>query len=237
MRKPLAALLGATALIATAASASAQDTVKVGLILSLSGQFADAGIQLQNGIKTYMQQNGDTVAGKKIELIVKDDTGLPDVTKRLTETAQGLTAMQALWGQCLQQVQERGISDAHIAAALPRIQIELVLTAHPTEAKRTIVLEHHRTLYLLLVKRENQIWTPYEQHVIREDIKELAELGILVDRDEDGYMLQIFTKPVGDRPTLFFEIIQRHGAKSFGKGNLKALFEAIEREQDRRGTL
>ncbi len=66
---------------------------------------------------------------------------------------------------------------------------------------------------------------------------ELAELGILVDRDDEGYLLQIFTKPVEDRPTLFFEIIQRRGAKSFGKGNFKALFEAIEREQARRGTL
>jgi 4-hydroxyphenylpyruvate dioxygenase len=72
---------------------------------------------------------------------------------------------------------------------------------------------------------------------IKEDIDELAELGILVDRDDEGYMLQIFTKPVADRPTLFFEIIQRHGSRSFGKGNFKALFEAIEREQARRGTL
>ena len=72
---------------------------------------------------------------------------------------------------------------------------------------------------------------------IDEDLHELAELGILVDRDEEGYLLQIFTKPVEDRPTLFFEIIQRHGAQSFGKGNFKALFEAIEREQARRGTL
>ena len=66
---------------------------------------------------------------------------------------------------------------------------------------------------------------------------DLAELGILVDRDDEGYMLQIFTKPVEDRPTLFFEIIERHGSRSFGKGNFKALFEAIEREQARRGTL
>jgi 4-hydroxyphenylpyruvate dioxygenase len=72
---------------------------------------------------------------------------------------------------------------------------------------------------------------------IREDLKELADLGILVDRDDEGYMLQIFTKPVADRPTLFFEVIQRRGSKSFGKGNFKALFEAIEREQELRGTL
>ncbi len=78
-----------------------------------------------------------------------------------------------------------------------------------------------------------------EQRVgkIDEEIKDLAPLGILVDRDEEGYLLQIFTKPITDRPTLFYEIIERKGAKSFGKGNFKALFEAIEREQALRGTL
>ncbi|MFT3681082.1 MAG: 4-hydroxyphenylpyruvate dioxygenase [Ferruginibacter sp.] len=72
---------------------------------------------------------------------------------------------------------------------------------------------------------------------IDEDLQPLKELGILVDRDDEGYLLQIFTKPLEDRPTLFFEIIQRKGAKSFGKGNFKALFEAIEREQEARGNL
>lgn len=72
---------------------------------------------------------------------------------------------------------------------------------------------------------------------IDEDIKKIKELNILVDRDEEGYLLQLFTKPVEDRPTVFYEIIQRKGAKSFGKGNFKALFEAIEREQEKRGTL
>jgi 4-hydroxyphenylpyruvate dioxygenase len=72
---------------------------------------------------------------------------------------------------------------------------------------------------------------------IDEEIRELRELGILVDRDDEGYLLQIFTKPIMPRPTLFFEIIQRKGARSFGKGNFKALFEAIEREQMLRGTL
>lgn len=72
---------------------------------------------------------------------------------------------------------------------------------------------------------------------IDEDLEPLKELGILVDRDDEGYLLQLFTKPVQDRPTLFFEIIQRKGAKSFGKGNFKALFEAIEREQELRGNL
>jgi len=72
---------------------------------------------------------------------------------------------------------------------------------------------------------------------IDEDLAPLRDLGILIDRDDEGYLLQIFTKPVLDRPTMFFEIIQRKGAKSFGKGNFKALFEAIEREQEMRGTL
>ena len=72
---------------------------------------------------------------------------------------------------------------------------------------------------------------------IDEPLGELARLGILVDRDDEGYLLQIFTRPVEDRPTLFFEIIQRKGSRSFGKGNFKALFEAIEREQARRGNL
>ncbi len=72
---------------------------------------------------------------------------------------------------------------------------------------------------------------------IDENIAELAKLGILVDRDDEGYMLQIFTKPLEDRPTVFFEIIQRKGAMSFGKGNFKALFESIETEQAKRGTL
>ena len=72
---------------------------------------------------------------------------------------------------------------------------------------------------------------------VRVPIEELQERGILVDRDEDGYLLQIFTRPLGDRPTVFFELIERHGSLGFGKGNFKALFEAIEREQERRGNL
>ena len=72
---------------------------------------------------------------------------------------------------------------------------------------------------------------------VRAPIDELQKRGILVDRDEDGYLLQIFTKPIVDRPTVFFELIERHGSMGFGKGNFKALFEAIEREQDRRGNL
>ena len=74
-------------------------------------------------------------------------------------------------------------------------------------------------------------------HELREDIEILKSLGIMIDADEEGYLLQIFTKPIEDRPTLFFEIIQRMGARGFGAGNFKALFESIEREQQKRGTL
>ena len=74
-------------------------------------------------------------------------------------------------------------------------------------------------------------------HELKEDIEKLKGLGIMIDADEEGYLLQIFTKPVEDRPTLFFEIIQRMGARGFGAGNFKALFESIEREQAKRGTL
>lgn len=89
------------------------------------------------------------------------------------------------------------------------------------------------------------LWIPgayYEEAIERvgdigEDFSDLKRLGILVDRDDEGYLLQIFTKPVQDRPTVFFEVIQRHGSRGFGVGNFKALFEAIEREQARRGNL
>ena len=74
-------------------------------------------------------------------------------------------------------------------------------------------------------------------HKFKEDINELQKLGIMSDADEEGYLLQIFTKPIEDRPTLFFEVIQRMGARGFGAGNFKALFESIEREQMLRGTL
>ncbi len=84
------------------------------------------------------------------------------------------------------------------------------------------------TYYSELAGRVGRIDEPFDA---------LERLGILVDRDDEGYMLQIFTRPVEDRPTLFYEIIQRKGSRSFGKGNFKALFEAIEREQALRGNL
>ncbi len=97
-------------------------------------------------------------------------------------------------------------------------------------------LRHNDCSFLRVPKAYYEL-LPERVGAIDEDTERIAELGILVDRDDEGYMLQVFTKPVEDRPTLFFEIIQRKGSKSFGKGNFKALFEAIEREQARRGTL
>lgn len=94
-----------------------------------------------------------------------------------------------------------------------------------------------RGIQFLSVPRSYYDMLPDRVGAIDEDIDVLAELGILVDRDDEGYLLQIFTKPVTDRPTLFYEIIHRKGATSFGKGNFKALFESIEREQALRGTL
>jgi 4-hydroxyphenylpyruvate dioxygenase len=94
-----------------------------------------------------------------------------------------------------------------------------------------------RGVNFLRVPKEYYQDLPTRVGSIRENLEAIAELGILADRDDDGYLLQIFTKPVEDRPTLFFEIIQRQGSQGFGVGNFKALFEAIEREQGRRGNL
>jgi 4-hydroxyphenylpyruvate dioxygenase len=105
---------------------------------------------------------------------------------------------------------------------------DIIHTVSRLQARGLQFLTVPRTYYEVLEERVG---------TIEEDIDELAELGILVDRDDEGYLLQIFTKPITDRPTLFYEIIHRKGAKSFGKGNFKALFEAIEREQALRGTL
>ncbi len=112
----------------------------------------------------------------------------------------------------------------HIAVATDNI----VETVSALKSRGVEFLTVPTTYYDDLLDRVGQI---------DEDLQPLRELGILVDRDEEGYLLQIFTKPVEPRPTVFFEIIQRKGAKSFGKGNFKALFEAIEREQELRGTL
>jgi len=112
----------------------------------------------------------------------------------------------------------------HIAVATD----DIVATVSAMRARGVEFLYVPETYYDDLLERVGKI---------DEDVSVLKKHGILIDRDEEGYLLQLFTKPVVDRPTLFFEIIQRKGAQSFGKGNFKALFEAIEREQEARGTL
>lgn len=112
----------------------------------------------------------------------------------------------------------------HIAVATD----DIVTTVTALQSRGVEFLQVPQSYYEDLLSRVGDI---------DEELSELSRLGILVDRDDEGYLLQIFTKPIMPRPTLFFEIIQRKGAKSFGKGNFKALFEAIEREQELRGTL
>lgn len=127
-------------------------------------------------------------------------------------------------------------------------QVEEYLDFYPGPGVQHIALATNDILHTVNQLHEQGIeflrvphtyYTELQQRVgkIDEPIEELEQLGILVDRDDEGYMLQIFTRPVEDRPTLFFEIIQRKGSRSFGKGNFKALFEAIEREQGERGNL
>jgi 4-hydroxyphenylpyruvate dioxygenase len=116
----------------------------------------------------------------------------------------------------------------------PGVQHIAMATGNIIETVRAM---RHNDVSFLRVPPAYYDQLPERVGTIKEDVQSLAELGILVDRDDEGYMLQIFTKPVADRPTVFFEIIQRRGSRSFGKGNFKALFEAIEHEQARRGTL
>jgi len=112
----------------------------------------------------------------------------------------------------------------HIAVATD----DIIQTVRDLKSRGVDFLQVPDTYYDVVLDRVGEI---------DEDIAPLKELGILVDRDDEGYLLQIFTKPIMPRPTMFFEIIQRKGAQSFGKGNFKALFEAMEREQELRGTL
>ena len=112
----------------------------------------------------------------------------------------------------------------HIAVATK----DIIKTVTSLKARGVDFLYVPETYYDTVLKRVGEI---------DEDLESLKKLGILIDRDEEGYLLQIFTKPVLDRPTMFFEVIQRCGATSFGKGNFQALFEAIEKEQESRGTL
>tara|TARA_B100000686_G_C16269481_1_gene703303 strand:- start:180 stop:629 length:450 start_codon:yes stop_codon:yes gene_type:complete len=134
------------------------------------------------------------------------------------------------------------------AEGLKKSQIQEFIDYYETAGVQHLALSTKNIIRAVEVMRKNGVEflpTPdsYYDNLkdrvghLDEDIEELRRLGILVDTDENGYMLQIFTKPLQDRPTLFFEIIQRKGSNSFGKGNFKALFESIEREQEKRGNL
>jgi 4-hydroxyphenylpyruvate dioxygenase len=132
-------------------------------------------------------------------------------------------------GKRKSQIQEyldyyRGPGVQHVACATD----DIVKTVRNLRSRGLEFLRVPSTYYEDLEQRVGKINEPIDQ---------LAELGILADRDEEGYLLQIFTQPVQDRPTLFFEVIERHGCRGFGEGNFKSLFEAIEREQARRGNL
>jgi 4-hydroxyphenylpyruvate dioxygenase len=118
----------------------------------------------------------------------------------------------------------RGAGVQHIAVSTT----DIVRTVDELSARGVQFLPIPESYYAEVPERIGQI---------DEDVADLRRLGILVDRDDEGYLLQIFTQPVGDRPTVFFEVIERHGARGFGDGNFKALFEALEREQERRGNL
>ncbi len=138
----------------------------------------------------------------------------------INEPAEGLKRSQV--DEYLDFYEGAGVQ--HIAVATDNV----IATVKELQARGIEFLRVPTTYYDVLLDRVGPI---------DEDLEPLKELGVLVDRDDEGYLLQIFTKPVGPRPTMFFEIIQRKGATSFGKGNFKALFEAIEREQEIRGTL
>lgn len=138
----------------------------------------------------------------------------------INEPAEGKKKSQV--EEYLEFYQGEGVQHVALATA------DIVKTVKDLMSRGVEFLKVPSTYYDDLLSRVGQI---------DEDLEPLKELGILVDRDNEGYLLQLFSKPVQDRPTLFFEIIQRKGAKSFGKGNFKALFEAIEREQAERGNL
>src|SRR5207302_736025 len=116
----------------------------------------------------------------------------------------------------------------------PGVQHIALLTQDIVE---TVAHLKDRGIEFLRVPHSYYEEVPVRAGKIDEDLKDLEKLGILVDRDDEGYLLQLFTKPVEDRPTMFFEVIERKGSRGFGKGNFRALFEAIEREQALRGNL
>lgn len=173
------------------------------------------------GFKLLMTFDDDDISTEYSSLMSKVVTnGTGYVKFPINEPAEGKKKSQI--DEYLEFYKGAGVQ--HIAIATNNI----IETVGELRRRGVEFLSVPQTYYEDLLERVGKIDEP---------IDELKRLNILVDRDEEGYLLQIFTKPVEDRPTLFYEIIQRKGAKSFGKGNFKALFEAIEREQDLRGNL
>lgn len=173
------------------------------------------------GFELLAQFDDKTIATEYSALmskVVQDPTG--KIKLPINEPALGRRQSQI--DEYLQFNHGPGIQ--HIALATR----DIVHTVRQLKSAGVAFLKTPMTYYDRLAERVGKIDRP---------IEDLAELGILADRDANGYLFQIFTQPVEDRPTLFFEIIERHGATSFGEGNFKALFEAIEREQARRGNL
>lgn len=173
------------------------------------------------GFRVYQYFDAQDISTKYSALtsyVMANKSG--NVKLPLNESAEGLRKSQ---------IQE--YLDYYMAAGVQHIAIatrQIIPVVAELQKRGVEFLTVPRSYYDALTERVGKI---------DEDIEELAKLGILVDRESEGYLLQIFTKPVQDRPTLFFEIIQRKGAKGFGKGNFKALFESIEREQAQRGNL
>ena len=149
-----------------------------------------------------------------------------------------LTATASFALRLLEQAAGHGnvvLSPASVQNAL--VALRPAVSGATRDIVRTVSEMRERGIEFLNVPSTYYDDVPERIGEIKEDLEDLRRLGILVDRDDEGYMLQIFTKPIGDRPTMFFEVIERHGARGFGEGNFKALFEAIEREQELRGNL
>lgn len=173
------------------------------------------------GFKQILSFDDNDISTKYTALMSKVmSNGNGRIKFPINEPAPGLKKSQV--DEYLDFYEGAGVQ--HIAVATD----DIINTVSTLKKRGMDFLDIPDTYYEMLPDRVGEI---------DEDIQALAELGILVDRDEEGYLLQIFTKTVQARPTMFFEIIQRKGAVSFGKGNFKALFEAIEREQELRGTL
>ena len=191
--------------------------VAAGVLLALDG--------LEEGLEVALAEAERAVALDQLE----EHRG--PVAERLGEDLQQVAVLVAVdEDAALLQLLDR---HAHLADAGAQLGV-LVVGVGGVEELDAVGTQG---VDFLTIPEEYYDEVPERIGEIEEDLADLRRLGILVDRDDEGYLLQIFTKPLGDRPTIFFEIIERHGSRGFGEGNFKALFQAIEREQERRGNL